>query len=758
MLMIDTLQSLCYDHIERYRSGILAPEGRISMMKKLKKQFGQLPQALQAVLLIMAAAVLSFVIETCVFHFSWFTQNQEKYPETELDLSSVEGWNGEAVAVLPESATVSFDELPVSVRSVTVRTSGPSEVLSGTVGICDEANAYRTVGAASFQVNPGGTQNSFTVRLDSRGTLARFRITFTDEPSAPVFLLSVTLNARQPFTVNFLRFFLMTAVLAAIFLAARFRLARREYQQGRWDCRLLNAGVLVLCLLICGFVFYAQNAEHSMLRPYPTLEEIRSPEMVVDVYMQQLDAFEKGQIALDLDVNPELETLDNPYDRGERVKKEIAYHWDRAYYNGTYYSYFGLAPLFMVYYPIFWLTGMLPTTAFAGFLLTAFTILMIFAAVQGLMRLFAPRANLLLFLLGEFAVVCGSFLYLLEASSSSFYYLPLISGIGWLAAFLALASFAFCACRSVSQARTASGSVSLQAASLQNTSGEQSPWKAWKRVLLFALCGISLVMIVLSRPNIALLAAAFAAPLFLMILLDKGLSWRQRLLESAFPFLIPVVIGAAAIMYYNYIRFDSLFEFGTSYQLTESDIRWNDLTLSLHHFASMLYHYFIEPFVYTEFFPFLRFTSEKCVDFGNYLYQECSAGLFQMPLNLGIFLLAPVLLTRSREKKDSRKKIVLTCLLLGILTLGYVNFLMGGIHIRYVCDLSLALSLSAFLLILDQVHYDNTRSARILYFIVLCALLITIGRGLLLIFSNELNNVLLNFPDLYLKISRIFHG
>ena len=84
--------------------------------------------------------------------------------------------------------------------------------------------------------------------------------------------------------------------------------------------------------------------------------------------------------------------------------------------------------------------------------------------------------------------------------------------------------------------------------------------------------------------------------------------------------------------------------------------------------------------------------------------------------------------------------------------------MMGGIHIRYVCDLSLALSLSSFLLILDQVHFDNTRSARILYVIVLCALLVTIGRGLLLIFSNELNNVLLNFPDLYLKISRIFHG
>ena len=184
---------------------------------------------------------------------------------------------------------------------------------------------------------------------------------------------------------------------------------RREYQFGRLSYRLMNLGVLLLCLLICGGTFYAQNADHSLLRPYPTLEEIRSPEMVVDAYMQQLDAFEKGQIELDLDVNPQLAALNNPYDTGARDKKEVAYHWDRAYYNGKYYSYFGLAPLFMVYYPVFWLTGMLPTTAFAGLLLSVFAVVMIFAAVHALIRLFTPRANLLLLLAGELAVVCGSF-------------------------------------------------------------------------------------------------------------------------------------------------------------------------------------------------------------------------------------------------------------------------------------------------------------------------------------------------------------
>ena len=464
--------------------------------------------------------------------------------------------------------------------------------------------------------------------------------------------------------------------------------------------------------------------------------------MVVDAYMQQLDAFEKGQLELDLDVNPELEELDNVYDKGERDKKGVTYHWDRAYYNGKYYSYFGLAPLFTVYYPVYWLTGMLPTELLAATLLAIFAILAIFAAIQGLLRLFKPRANLLLFLVGEIAVVCGSFLYLMQASLS-FYYLPLISAVGWLAAFVAFASFA------VTFVTAHKSGSSLEGSS--RTSGKRAA--SAKCAILFALSGAAVVMLVLSRPNSVLLAVAFAAPLFLKVLFDKQLSAKQKL-QSAVPFLIPVAIGGAAIMYYNYIRFDSFFEFGTTYQLTESDIRYNSFSLSLHHFGSMLYHYFCEPFVYTEFFPFLKFTTEKCVDFGNYLYQEYSAGLFTMPLNLGVFLAGFTFC--SREKKDSLKKWVYGLLSAGILFLGYLDFLLGGIHIRYVCDLSLMLALLSFLLVIEHVHFNETKSARILYTVILGFCLITIGRGLLTIFSNETNDILLGNPDFYLKIAKLF--
>ena len=147
-------------------------------MKKLMQQFRRVSRSAQALILILAAAALALVLEIGVFHISFFTQDQERYPQTEIDLSSMDGWNREALPLLPENPTVSFDNLSVPARSVTIRTAGPSGVLSGNVGICDEASAYKTVGAGSFQVNPGGAENTVTVRLQSHGSLSRLRVTF----------------------------------------------------------------------------------------------------------------------------------------------------------------------------------------------------------------------------------------------------------------------------------------------------------------------------------------------------------------------------------------------------------------------------------------------------------------------------------------------------------------------------------------------------------------------------------------------------
>lgn len=71
----------------------------------------------------------------------------------------------------------------------------------------------------------------------------------------------------------------------------------------------------------------------------------------------QTEAFVKGQVALLVEPSEELKSLSNPYDVTLRNEKNINYLYDTAYYNGSYYNYFGVAPILTCILPFRLLTG-----------------------------------------------------------------------------------------------------------------------------------------------------------------------------------------------------------------------------------------------------------------------------------------------------------------------------------------------------------------------------------------------------------------
>lgn len=68
-----------------------------------------------------------------------------------------------------------------------------------------------------------------------------------------------------------------------------------------------------------------------------------------------VNAFEKGHVYLDREVNEKLTGLDNPYDWSQRTKEIGSYPWDHLY-EGKYYSYYGIAPL-LIFIPYHLATG-----------------------------------------------------------------------------------------------------------------------------------------------------------------------------------------------------------------------------------------------------------------------------------------------------------------------------------------------------------------------------------------------------------------
>lgn len=659
-----------------------------------------------------------------------------------LDLASFPGYNGEGIPVLPEAGTYSFDQLGFPTKNVTITLKGAPQTLKGLLSICDEASAYRTVGAAQFLVNPGGGCSTLSVRVNSHGNLSRLRISFEDQADA-VTITSVVFN-QPSIDFSWLRTILFCAVFILVFCIFKYQLYRETLNLDTVVHKLLSLGSLLVCLGISFILFYESTPSGSYLRPPLTQEELHSYESepaIGEAYAEQLDAFEKGQIALDLAVNPELLELDNVYDKGERDKKEVEYHWDRAFYNGSYYSYFGLAPLFTVYYPIYWLTGMLPLAPLCLFILTVFAIISIFFALNAMIRFFRLKPNLLLYLLGIPALMGGTMLYMLQ-SNLNYYYYPILSALGWLGAFIA---FSFYGCLSFASAGKYSNPYSL--------SRSRRNWLLCG--LSFFCAGVSVVMIVLSRPNLALLAIAFALPAYLNILLNRQADTRQKL-TAVLPFLTPVLLGAAGICWYNYVRFNSVFEFGTTFQLTESDIHYNSFTLSFHHFKSMLYHYFAEPLTWKEFFPYLELSLNSCFDFGNHLYYECNAGLLNLPLNFGIFLIGYTCFSKAKTAPLQKPTYILS--LGATLLLGYIDFIMAGILIRYVADLALPISVLSLLLILEHIPYRKEKAGQILYFLAVAVLTATIMIGILMAFSNENYDLEKINPDFFISTARLLRG
>ena len=88
----------------------------------MKKYIKAVKKANAAVLLLVSFFLAAF-LELGVFQLSYFSQYFGDFNRIELDLSKLEGFNGEALPLLPENPTISFDGLSEKVHSVTIRTS-----------------------------------------------------------------------------------------------------------------------------------------------------------------------------------------------------------------------------------------------------------------------------------------------------------------------------------------------------------------------------------------------------------------------------------------------------------------------------------------------------------------------------------------------------------------------------------------------------------------------------------------------------------
>lgn len=245
-----------------------------------------------------------------------------------------------------------------------------------------------------------------------------------------------------------------------------------------------------------------------------------------------------GHLYIDYgDMDSKLLEMDNPYDPVMRKKLGIIYHLDHALYDGHYYMYFGIVPVFLVFLPYHLITGTSLTTYHATQLFVALFIVGVFTLFYFLAKKFFKELTFGMYLSLSTAFAVMSVWYSIDAPA--LYCTAITSGLCmeiWSIYFFSKAVW-----------------------------GDLSNRKS----ILYAFFGSLLGALAFGcRPSVAL-ANVLVIPMLVEYLRNKkiNITLIKQLLFAASPY----IIVAALLMSYNYTRFDNPFEFGQTWQLTSAD-------------------------------------------------------------------------------------------------------------------------------------------------------------------------------------------
>ena len=544
----------------------------------------------------------------------------------------------------------------------------------------------------------------------SYGEVKSLRITVDGGVNDTLAIREISVNKPQSFHISILRLL----IFLGISFIVRYGIWKITVSEKSYSYKVLAGIAAAVCVLTCfTAVLLTKNPDTRLLSEYDPNNPYSD-----DQYEQLFYAFSQGRVSLDIDFDAEsFENIENIYDRSER--NEYGIHgafWDRAYYDGRFYSYFGAAPVFTVYYPVYIVTRCVPTPILASMMLALYAQVFVSLLYITVIRRFCKDAPLVLAAMGLAAVLFGS-LILPLAFELQFYYMAVLSGIGSFAAFLYFLLSAYYAVRQKN------------------------------RLIYLALTGAAVVMIVASRPTLLLYCFIAVVPAY-FIFTDKSIKKSLKVYYTT-ALAVPVLIGAVLIMMYNYVRFGSAFEFGFNYQLTVSMAKANTITIGM--LPGMIYHYFFQQPDFSTNFPYFTMRNRALELYPRYNYNGRIIGMFCYPLTWGIFLLP-----FTDKKKDKFRTAFTLALTALAFVLTFVDMCKAGVHYRYTADIMMPLLMVGIITIFDILDKSKKSSQSFYGKAYVCAaavLAVTFIVGFLMMFCNETANLMGD----YAFVSRIFY-
>lgn len=488
-------------------------------------------------------------------------------------------------------------------------------------------------------------------------------------------LKGVTLNAKPQAYLGITRFAFYSGVVLLVCYSSRaIDLLAKKKKVDKTPYFLI--GGFALFSLVAAVIFVLARKE-SIFVPYPmSQDQLASSE--TDIFVALFDAFRKGQAHLDITPDPKLLALENPYSPAQRTAARVSYLWDHAFYNGKYYSYYGPLPVLLVSFPLYLFSGMqYVPNAFAlevvgmAALIPAFLLLLL-----EIYRFARKEISWSGYVLLAGAGILTSMMVMALTFKDGYYHeaiyhVPDIYGLLFFDLFLFFVLRAY---------RKEKG-----------------------RAIELALSGLCFVAVIAARPNLVL-GVLIALPFYLSMLFRKQFNWKQKAVQFV-PMAGILLLGAIAICAYNKIRFDSIMEFGQSYQLNVTDQR--TLTYSPDKFFPSFLHFYFQGPAFNNGFPFIsasvvRFSFDNCPYISGYF------GTMLIPM----FALTWLLPFFYWQKPTEQKAFSIIFPLFMVL-FAFTTYSKAGICARYLIEQYHLMTIAFFFLILRVADkYEKTAAYR----------------------------------------------
>lgn len=591
--------------------------------------------------------VVLFVIVTsvnlCVMNFTPINRLLGGYEEQKLDLSRADGanitYNDDGTITLGEGyAELEFTGIDARVGSIGFDIDFGDSKKGGKVcaDFADATSSYYRKNLTRLTIGKN-FDNVMVCNFSGDVSRLRFEISLDDYQSAT--LKGITLNQSiSPIHIAEivgLWFLVALGLTILIYMIANPVGARKKFSENRVGCARVAAFITAAAM-----VFTVCLTVTNVMKGWSTTHYSFTSQEGNQISKELVDAFEHHQVNLLEEPSEDLLKLDNPY---EYVKRDAEvgsgnFLWDHCFYNGKYYSYYGIGPVLALFLPYHLITGYYFPSGWATLMFSLIGIL------------FLTKIYL--------AVIEKKFRDLpTNTVTAGLITLQLSSGIMFSAARplfyeLAIASGFMC---------VAIGAYLLMTSNIL--------WDGKISYVRLGFASFFLGYAVLCRPTLAVycIAALFFFAGGLKKALD-GLEKRQKtrtFFKYAAVALVPLGIIALGQMTYNYLRFDNPLDFGIQYSLTINDFthaefHWKYVLINMYAYLFNMPHFTPRKFTY------LASSAERFGINGYTFFDDAGKNLVSVGIIYRALPMFAYLFSGKALQRVEKKKRVLPILLIGV--------------------------------------------------------------------------------------------